>query len=79
MFSHSAITNRLSWIPMIGRVVPSPLRSYGVAVLSVGCATLLTWLLHSLLLSTLAPLFYAAVATSTWYGGLRSGLLGITL
>ena len=64
---------------MIGRVVPSPLRSYGVAVVSTGCAMLLTWLLHSLLLSTLAPLFYAAVATSTWYGGLRSGLVGIGL
>jgi len=50
-----------------------------VAVVSVGCATLVTWLLHSLLGSTLAPLFCAAVATSTWYGGLRSGLLGIAL
>ncbi|MBV8884411.1 MAG: PAS domain-containing protein [Chroococcidiopsidaceae cyanobacterium CP_BM_RX_35] len=79
MFNYSASTNRLSLRPIIGRVLPYTLNNYGVAVVSVELATLLTWLLHSMLVSTLAPLFYAAVATSTWYGGLWSGLLGIAL
>jgi len=79
MFNYSSGTNQLLLKLTKGRVLSYTLRSYGVAVLSVGCATLLTWLLHSMLSSTLAPLFYAAVATSTWYGGLWSGLLGITL
>lgn len=79
MLNYSAITNWLLWRPTTRKALDSKLGGYGVAVVSVGLATLLTWLLHSTLEATLAPLFYAAVATSTWYGGLQSGLPGITL
>jgi PAS domain S-box-containing protein len=52
---------------------------YGLAVLAVAVATIITWAFP--LLSTRVPfaLLYAAVIISTWYGGKRSGLLAIAL
>ncbi|BAY24244.1 multi-sensor hybrid histidine kinase [Calothrix sp. NIES-2100] len=52
---------------------------YAVAVLAVGSALLLTYLLHSLLSSTIFLLFFAAVAVSAWYGGMKPGLLATAL
>jgi K+-sensing histidine kinase KdpD len=57
------------------RVTRPRLLRYGVAFFSVALALLLTLLLHSVLTPTLFALFYAAVAISTWYGGLGPGLL----
>jgi signal transduction histidine kinase len=54
------------------------LRRYGVAVLAVGCAALLTLFLQPFA-QTSSPLFFAAVLASTWYGGLGPGLLAIVL
>jgi PAS domain S-box-containing protein len=52
---------------------------YAVAVLTVGSALLLTFLLHSLLSPTIFLLFFAAVAVSAWYGGMKPGLLATAL
>jgi PAS domain S-box-containing protein len=51
------------------------LAPYAVALLAVGSASLLTFLLYSQLFPTIFPLFFAAVAISAWYGGIESGLL----
>ncbi|MBD1937425.1 PAS domain S-box protein [Microcoleus sp. FACHB-68] len=55
------------------------LRRYGVAVLAVALALLLTLLLKPLLQTTPTALFLGAVALSSWYGGFPSGLLATIL
>jgi PAS domain S-box-containing protein len=55
------------------------LNSYVVVVLAVGSALLLTQLLHPLLTLTFFPLFFAAVTLSSWYGGIKTGLLATAL
>lgn len=52
---------------------------YGVAVLCVAVALALTLLLWRLMEQTPTPLFFAAVMISSWYGGLRPGLLSTAL
>ncbi|MBD2207273.1 PAS domain S-box protein [Calothrix sp. FACHB-1219] len=52
---------------------------YAVAVLAVGSALLLTFLLKPLLSPTIFLLFFAAVAVSAWYGGMKPGLLATAL
>ncbi|MBD2355838.1 PAS domain S-box protein [Tolypothrix sp. FACHB-123] len=59
---------------IILRILP-----YTVAVLAVGSALLLTFLLEPLLSPTIFLLFFAAVAVSAWYGGMKSGLFATTL
>jgi PAS domain S-box-containing protein len=56
------------------RLVP-----YAVAVLAVGSALLFTFLLQPLLSQTIFLLFFAAVAVSAWYGGMKPGLLATAL
>ncbi|MDX2243698.1 MAG: PAS domain S-box protein [Leptolyngbyaceae cyanobacterium bins.302] len=51
------------------------LQQYGVAVSAVALSLILTLLLRSLISPTILPLFFVAVAFSTWYGGLGSGLV----
>ncbi|MBH8573881.1 PAS domain S-box protein [Nostocaceae cyanobacterium CENA369] len=55
------------------------LKLYAVTLLAVGSAFILTFLLKSLLTSTIFLLFFAAVAVSAWYGGMEAGLLAIAL
>ncbi|MUG91412.1 DUF4118 domain-containing protein [Scytonema sp. UIC 10036] len=55
------------------------LQRYGVAVITVLLALVLTRLLWSLQKLSLYPLFLAAVMVSSWYGGLGAGLLAIVL
>lgn len=50
------------------------LQHYGVAVATVILALLLTLVLRSLLTPTMLPFFFVAVAFSTWYGGLETGI-----
>ncbi|MHC5598192.1 MAG: PAS domain-containing sensor histidine kinase [Nostoc sp.] len=50
-----------------------------VALLAVGSALLLTLLLQPLLKPTIFLLFFAAVAVSAWYGGMKAGLLANAL
>jgi PAS domain S-box-containing protein len=52
---------------------------YGVAAFSVALALLLTLLLEPFTSSKIYALFYAAVAISTYYGGMRAGLLATLL
>ncbi len=52
---------------------------YAVAALAVGSAFILTLLLQSRMMPTLCQLFFAAVAVSTWYGGMQPGLLATAL
>jgi PAS domain S-box-containing protein len=56
------------------RLVP-----YGVAVVAVSSALLLTLLLQPLLNQTIFLLFFAAVAVSAWYGGMKPGLFATVL
>jgi PAS domain S-box-containing protein len=55
------------------------LQSYGLALLTVAIALLLTMLLSPLLARTPTPLFFAAVMLSSWYGGTKPGLLATIL
>lgn len=61
------------------RLTRSQLQQYGVAVLAVVVALLLTQLLWALLKPTLYPLFLAAVMVSSWYGGIGPGLVTTAL
>ncbi|MBE7551661.1 MAG: DUF4118 domain-containing protein [Anaerolineales bacterium] len=61
------------------KLKPLSLWSYGLAVLLVGLATLLTFFFSSFLERTVFILFFAAVIASSWYGGLGSGFLAIIL
>ncbi|MFQ4144517.1 ATP-binding protein [Chlorogloeopsis sp. ULAP02] len=61
------------------RLTRSQLKRYGVAILTVLLALLLTqslWLMHRF---SAYPLFFAAVMVSSWYGGLEPGLLATVL
>jgi K+-sensing histidine kinase KdpD len=53
--------------------------TYGLPILTVGLALLLTLLLRSLLQLGYSLLFLAAVMISAWYGGLKSGLIATLL
>ncbi|MBD1920225.1 PAS domain S-box protein [Microcoleus sp. FACHB-831] len=57
----------------------SHLQNYGLALLTVAIALLLTMLLSPLLARTPTPLFFAAVMLSSWYGGTKPGLLATIL
>ena len=61
------------------KVSRSLLRSYGIAVLTVASALLLTSLLQSLLAPTIFLLFYPAVMVSALYGGVQPGLFASIL
>lgn len=63
---------------MLKKINPR-LRRYGVAVLAVASAGVLTlWLLPHIQ-PHISPLFFAAVMLSSWYGGLKPGLLATVL
>ncbi|MEH1789225.1 MAG: PAS domain S-box protein [Nostoc sp.] len=55
----------------------SRLIAYGVMILTVIAALLLTKLLLPVSEPSIFTLFYAAVAVSAWYGGMRLGVLAI--
>ncbi|MDV2994579.1 MAG: Sensor histidine kinase RcsC [Chroococcidiopsis sp. SAG 2025] len=55
------------------------LKGYGVAVIAVAVAFLLTQLIWWLIQPHLYPLFLAAVMVSSWYGSMKPGLFAITL
>ncbi|HEY9763940.1 MAG TPA: PAS domain S-box protein [Trichocoleus sp.] len=57
----------------------SKLRTYGVPILTVGLAFLLTFLLQPFLRPGLFAFFYAAVAISAWAGSMTGGLLATGL
>ncbi|MHC5934967.1 PAS domain S-box protein [Nostoc sp.] len=57
----------------------SRLIAYGVMILAVIAALLLTRLLLPVFDPSVFTLFYAAVAISAWYGGMRLGVLAIAL
>jgi K+-sensing histidine kinase KdpD len=55
------------------------LNTYGLPILTVGLALVLTLLLQPLLQLGYSLLFLAAVMVSAWYGGLKSGLIATFL
>lgn len=61
------------------KVTRSGLQPYGVAVLTVAIALLLTHLFQPLLQPTVFILFFPAATGSALYGGMRSGLLASIL
>lgn len=61
------------------RLTRSQLQHYGVAVIAVVVAFLLTQILWWLIKPSLYPLFLAAVMVSSWYGGIGPGLLSTAL
>lgn len=58
---------------------PIRLLRYGVAVISVALALVLTLLLQPLLVPTMLPFFFLAVTFSTWYGGRGAGFVATIL
>ncbi|HEX9820636.1 MAG TPA: ATP-binding protein [Methylomirabilota bacterium] len=58
---------------------PGRAPGYAVAAGAVVGAALLTWALWPLIQPSGTPLFFAAVAISSWYGGLGPGLLATAL
>ncbi|NEU78603.1 PAS domain S-box protein [Nostoc sp. UIC 10630] len=60
-------------------MIRSWLLTYGVMILAVIAALLLTQLLLPVFDPSVFTLFYAAVAVSAWYGGMRLGVLAIAL
>ena len=61
------------------RLTRSRLQRYGVAIITVLLALLLTWLLWPLQKLSIYPLFFAAVVVSSWYGGMEPGLVATVL
>lgn len=57
----------------------SLLSNYAVSILSVGIALVLTLLLQEFLDRSIFLIFLAAIAFSTWYGGIKPGLLATFL
>ncbi|HEV8473043.1 MAG TPA: ATP-binding protein [Methylomirabilota bacterium] len=60
-------------------IIRARFRGYAVAVVSVAAAAGLTGVLGPLLQPSFSPLFFAAVAVSSWYGGLGPGLVATAL
>lgn len=52
---------------------------YTIALGTPSLAWVITWILEPFLNYTFSPLFFAAVAFTTWYGGLRPGLVSVVL
>lgn len=57
----------------------SLLSNYFVSILCVGIALVLTFLLQPFLDRSIFLIFFAAIAVSTWYGGIKPGLLATVL
>lgn len=55
------------------------LMPYGIALITTGVATLLTLWLEPWINRTMGAFFYVAVIISSWYGGLRPGLVCIVI
>ena len=60
-------------------LLPRHLLRYGLAVVSVGLALLVTKLLGRVIEDTPSAFFFAAVMISAWYGGLWPGILASLL
>lgn len=60
-------------------MIRSWLLTYGVMILAVIAALLVTQLLLPVFDPSVFTLFYAAVAVSAWYGGMILGVLAIAL
>jgi signal transduction histidine kinase/CheY-like chemotaxis protein len=58
---------------------PATRRAHAIAVLAVAGASVATAVLWPLIRPSATPLFFAAVAVSSWYGGLGPGLLATAL
>ena len=52
---------------------------YGVAIGSTAIAVLLSLWLEEIITRTMGAFFYIAIATTTWYGGMRAGIVAIVL
>ncbi len=61
------------------KTMPTPILRYGVAILTVAAAFLLTGLFRVVLEPTVFLLFLAAVMVTAWYGGLKPGLVATFL
>lgn len=57
----------------------SQLKHYIVAVLSVAIALIVTLIINNLFARSLIGLFLAAVAITSWYGGIKPGIVAIVL
>lgn len=53
--------------------------AYAVAVLAVGAASLVAWLVGDTIAGAIALQFFMAVVVSAWFGGFRPGLLATVL
>jgi PAS domain S-box-containing protein len=64
---------------LMSRIQYFRLLTYGVAILSVIAALVLTLLIPQLFTPNTFQLFYAAVVISAWYGGMVAGIVAIAL
>lgn len=60
-------------------LIANRFKPYGVSVLATALAVLITLFLKPLLTPTLSAFFFIAIVVSTWYGGLKPGLLATLL
>ena len=67
--------NTISRDAMLEKTMPAAIWRYGVAILTVTAAFLVTELFLVVLRPTVFLLFVAAVMVTAWYGGLKPGLL----
>ena len=67
--------NTISRDAMLEKTMPAVIWRYGVAILTVTAAFLVTELFLVVLQPTVFLLFLAAVMVTAWYGGLKPGLL----
>jgi two-component system, LuxR family, sensor kinase FixL len=61
----------------LARRIPRPIWQYGLAILSVAAALVITRPLHHY--TDITPLFYGAIVISAWFGGMGPGLLAVLL
>ncbi|HBB94709.1 MAG TPA: hypothetical protein DC054_04905 [Blastocatellia bacterium] len=73
------ISGNLSKPGLLGWSEPPAVLSYGLAVLSVAVALVISLLLDRYLVSAPASLFLCAVMFSAWCGGVRPGLFAVAL
>ncbi len=72
-------TNATTRDGVLEKTMPIPILRYGVAILTVAAAFLLTGRFRVVLEPTVFLLFLAAVMVTAWYGGLRPGLVATFL
>ena len=76
---HAESANALGRDGVRETTMPDAIFRYGVAILTVAAACLMTWLFRGVVEPTVFLLFLPAVMLTAWYGGLKPGLFATFL